>query len=31
MSVAAMKRLWPAVLAPNVRAWVEDHVLAGRI
>jgi hypothetical protein len=31
MSVAAMKRLWPALLAPNVRAWVEEHILAGTI
>jgi Protein of unknown function len=31
MPVAAMKRLWPAVVSPNVRAWVEEHVVAGTI
>ncbi len=31
MSVAAMKRLWPVVTAPKVRAWVEDHLQAGTI
>jgi hypothetical protein len=29
MSVAALKRLWPVVVAPKVRAWVEEHVHAG--
>ena len=31
MSVAAMKRLWPVVSAPKVRAWVEEHVQAGTV
>ncbi len=31
MSVAAMKRLWPAVIAPKVRAWVEDHIVSGTV
>jgi hypothetical protein len=31
MSVAAMKRLWPATAAPKVRAWVEEHVQAGTV
>ena len=31
MSVAALKRLWPVTAAPKVRAWVEDHILAGTI
>ncbi len=29
MSVAALKRVWPVVAAPKVRAWVEEHVHAG--
>ncbi|MCC6776405.1 MAG: hypothetical protein IT537_07170 [Hyphomicrobiales bacterium] len=29
MSVAALKRLWPVVAAPKVRAWVEEPVHAG--
>jgi len=31
MSVAAMKKLWPAFAAPKVRSWVEDHVLKGNV
>lgn len=31
MSIAAMKRLWPACAAPKVRAWVEDHVQSGTV
>jgi hypothetical protein len=31
MSVAAMKRLWPVTVAPKVRAWVQDHILAGTV
>ena len=31
MSVAAMKLLWPICTAPKVRAWVEEHVLAGTV
>jgi hypothetical protein len=31
MSVAAMKRLWPAFLSPKVRAWVEDHLISGTV
>ena len=26
-----MKRLWPVLLSPKVRAWVEDHVLSGTV
>jgi hypothetical protein len=31
MSVAAMKLLWPICTAPKVRAWVQEHVLAGTV
>jgi uncharacterized protein DUF3971 len=31
MTVAAMKRLWPACASPKVRAWVEEHVLSGTV
>ncbi len=31
MSVSAMKRLWPVVSAPKVRAWVEEHVQSGTV
>jgi len=31
MSASAMKRLWPAVAAPKVRAWFEEHVQAGTV
>jgi hypothetical protein len=31
MSVAAMKRLWPSVISPNVRSWVEEHILSGTV
>ena len=31
MSVSAMKRLWPVVSAPKVRAWVEEHVQSGTL
>ena len=31
MSVTAMKRLWPAIAAPKVRAWVEEHVQGGTV
>src|SRR5262249_4589819 len=31
MSVGAMKQLWPAVAAPKVRAWVEEHVQGGTV
>src|SRR5207237_1158995 len=31
MSVAAMKRLWPSFVSPPVRAWVEDHLVAGTV
>ena len=31
MSVAAMKRLWPVVLAPKVRAWVTEHLVSGTV
>jgi len=31
MSAASMKRLWPAMIAPKVRTWVEDHVVGGTV
>jgi Protein of unknown function len=31
MSVAAMKRLWPAVLSPKVRDWFIEHVNTGTV
>jgi len=31
MSVAALKRLWPATVASKVRAWFLDHVQAGTV
>jgi hypothetical protein len=31
MSVAAMKRLWPTMIAPKVRTWVEDHIASGTV
>ena len=31
MSVAAMKRLWPSLLSPKVRDWVEHHILSGTV
>lgn len=31
MSVAAMKSIWPFFAAPKVRAWVEEHALAGTV
>ena len=31
MSVAAMKRIWPVMAAPKVRAWVQEHVHGGII
>jgi hypothetical protein len=31
MSVAAMKRLWPAMIAPKVRMWVDEHILSGTV
>jgi hypothetical protein len=31
MSVAAMKRLWPVLLSPKVRDWVENHIISGRV
>jgi len=31
MSVAAMKRLWPSMLSPKVRSWVEDHIVSGTV
>jgi hypothetical protein len=31
MSVAAMKRLWPAMIAPKVRTWVDEHILSGTV
>src|SRR5262249_25033860 len=31
MSVTAMKRLWPVISVPKVRAWVEEHVFNGTV
>jgi len=31
MSVTAMKRLWPAFMAPKVRNWVEEHLVSGMV
>jgi hypothetical protein len=31
MPVAAMKHLWPAMIAPKVRDWVDQHILAGTV
>ena len=31
MSVAALKRLWPAFLSPKVRDWVLQHVVSGNV
>jgi hypothetical protein len=31
MSVAALKRLWPCLLNPKVRDWVEQHILSGTV
>jgi hypothetical protein len=31
MSVAALKRLWPVVVAPKVRAWVQEHLVGGSV
>ena len=31
MSVAALKRLWPVVVAPKVRTWVNDHLVSGTV
>jgi hypothetical protein len=31
MSAGTFKRLWPAALAPKVRDWVQQHVVAGTV
>jgi hypothetical protein len=31
MSVAAMKRMWPAFMAPKVRNWIEEHLISGTV
>jgi hypothetical protein len=31
MSVAAMKRLWPTMISPKVRNWVEEHIASGTV
>jgi hypothetical protein len=31
MPVAAMKRLWPSMVAPKVREWVHQHILGGTV
>ena len=29
MPVSAFKRLWPAIVAPGLRSWVDQHLLSG--
>ena len=31
MSAGAMKRLWPTFIAPKVRDWVVEHIVAGTV
>jgi Protein of unknown function len=31
MNAAALKQLWPVFVAPKVRAWVDDHIIAGTV
>src|SRR5205823_1886060 len=31
MSVTALKRLWPSLLSPKLRDWVEHHILSGTV
>jgi hypothetical protein len=31
MKLSALKRLWPFFIAPEVRAWVEDHLIGGTV
>ncbi|MGH6741283.1 MAG: AsmA-like C-terminal region-containing protein, partial [Bradyrhizobium sp.] len=31
MSVAALKRLWPAFVSPKVRDWVLEHIVSGNV
>src|SRR6185312_8228006 len=31
MSVAALKRVWPVFVAPNVREWVVQHLVSGTV
>jgi hypothetical protein len=31
MPMSALKRLWPEVIATDVRAWVEDHISDGTV
>jgi len=31
MTVSAMKRLWPIIVVPDVRSWVEDHISDGMV
>jgi hypothetical protein len=31
MSVAALKRLWPPMVAPKVREWVDEHIIDGTV
>ena len=31
MSVAALKRLWPTLVAPKVRDWVVQHLVSGTV
>jgi hypothetical protein len=31
MGASAFKRLWPAMIAPKVHAWVDEHILAGSL
>ncbi len=31
MNVSALKRLWPVFIQPDLRAWVEEHIVKGAI
>ena len=31
MQLSALKKLWPAFVQPQVRAWVDDHVVRGDV
>jgi hypothetical protein len=31
MRLASFKRIWPFFLVPEVRAWIEDHLISGNV
>src|SRR6185503_19048769 len=31
MTVASLKRIWPAFVAPNVREWIVQHLTSGTV